>query len=106
MVSKVEFIGQAIGYRMIDGQSQTVYSDEFEKLMVDDAPGGGMRQAGYVFTKPKCTINLIRRFEPADFQAIHRLVQEQKGDGFVIGQPPQPREVDDDEEDDEDDDET
>lgn len=98
MITKIDFIGQPVGYMVVDGEQQTVYADDFERLMVDDRPDGSMRQAGYVFTKPKQTINLIRRFDDADLVTIKRLVEEKKGGTFDLGQPCEIPEPDEEEE--------
>lgn len=102
MISKVEFRGQPIGYRLVDGEQQTVYSDEFELLMVDDREDGSqdVRQVGYVWEKPDRRITLIRRVSDEHLATIQRLVSEAKGHDYPISQPceiPEPMEDDEDE---------
>lgn len=108
MISKVEFQGQPIGYRLIDGEHQTVYSDEFELLMVDDREDGNpaVRQVGYVWEKPDRRITLIRRVDEQSLVMIQRLVKEARGHDYPISQPCEiPESIDEDEEGDFDDDE-
>ena len=103
MITEIELRENPIGFRSTPEGNEMVNAD-FWVLMVDDKPGGGMRQAGYVWKEDGGGISLIRRFSEQDKQTIHDLVQSEVGPRVSPNQPPEPIEFEE-EGDEEDDDE-
>ena len=110
MISKIELREKLAGYRRVDDGNggfvnEDVYQDHWQ-LMVDDGPGGAMRQAGYVWKNPDSYITFIRTIDPPDAEAIAKLVSEKAGERLAMVQPPEmPDDEQDDEEEESDDDE-